>query len=101
TVYEAEVVGLTLAAKLISTERNMKYPASIFVDNQAAIQAGENHYTKSGSYLVEHFRRMTKRLAKNRDNQGQNFHLTLRWIPGHKGVEGNELADAAAKEAAK
>ncbi|KAG2059792.1 hypothetical protein BDR06DRAFT_858380, partial [Suillus hirtellus] len=25
----------------------------------------------------------------------------LCWIPGHKGVEGNKLADAAAKEAAK
>jgi ribonuclease HI len=100
TVYEAEAVGLTLAAKLISTERNMKYPASIFIDNQAAIQSGESRYTKPGSYLIDHFRKMTKRLAKNRDDRGLNYHLTLRWIPGHKGVEGNELADAAAKEAA-
>lgn len=41
TVYEAEVVSLSLAAKLIATERNMIYPASIFIDNQAAIKSGE------------------------------------------------------------
>ncbi|KAG2130237.1 hypothetical protein DEU56DRAFT_721721, partial [Suillus clintonianus] len=29
-----------------------------------------------------------------------NFDLTVRWIPGHKEVEGNELADVLAKEAA-
>jgi ribonuclease HI len=100
TVYEAEVVGLTLAVKLLATESNVTYPASIFVDNQAAIQSGESHNTKPGGYLVEHFRRSTRALAKRRREQEHNFDLTVRWIPGHKGVKGNELADEAAKEAA-
>lgn len=101
TVYEAEVVGLTLAAKLIATEQDMTYPASILIDNRAAIQSGENSCTKPGGYLVEHFRRMTKQLAKRRKEMELDFNLTIRWIPGHKGVKGNELADAEAKEAAK
>jgi len=100
TVYEAEVVGLTLAAKLLATEQNVVYPVSILVDNQAAIRSGESHNTNPGSYLVEQFRRMTKSLAKRRRENGQNFDLTIRWVPGHAGVKGNKLADEAAKEAA-
>jgi len=88
-------------AKLLATERNATYPASIFIDNQAAIQSGESHKTKPGSYLVENFRSMTRYLAKQRREQRRNFDLTLRWIPGHSGVTSNEMADEAAKEAAK
>ncbi|OAX41429.1 hypothetical protein K503DRAFT_837153, partial [Rhizopogon vinicolor AM-OR11-026] len=77
TVYEAEVVGLTLAAKLLATEQNVEYPASIFVDNQATIQSGESHRTKPGGYLVENFRRMTRVLAKRRHEQGRNFAVTV------------------------
>ncbi|KAG2067466.1 hypothetical protein BDR04DRAFT_1027444, partial [Suillus decipiens] len=99
-VYEAEVIGLTLTAKLIAMEKHMTYPALIFIDNQAAIQSSESQYMKLGRYLVEHFQNLTVQLAKQRDDKGLNFDLTIRWIPGHKGVEGNKIADEAAKKAA-
>lgn len=100
TVYKAEVVGLMLAAKLLATEPNIVYPATIFIDNQAAIKSGESHRTKPGGYLIENFRSMTRFIAKRRAEQERDFKLTVRWIPGHKGIIGNELADKAAKEAA-
>jgi hypothetical protein len=34
TVYEAEAVGLTLAAQFLSMEDGVTFPVSIFVDNQ-------------------------------------------------------------------
>ncbi|OAX36544.1 hypothetical protein K503DRAFT_291191, partial [Rhizopogon vinicolor AM-OR11-026] len=43
-VFEAEEVGLTLAAKLITTEPRLIFPISISIDNQASIQAGESFY---------------------------------------------------------
>jgi ribonuclease HI len=96
TVFEAEEVGLTLAAKLISSERDLHFPISILVDNQASIQSGESFYSSPGSYLADKFRRMMNRIAKdNRD-----FDITVRWIPGHSDVHGNEEADKQAKRAA-
>ena len=100
TVFEAELVGLTLATKLLATEQQVTYPATIFVDNKAAIQSGETSTTKSGSYLVDTLRRMIHTIAKCRHEQELDFDLTVRWIPGHKDVEGNELADKEAKKAA-
>jgi len=95
TVFEAEEVGLTLAAKLIATERNLRFPLSIFVDNQASIQSGESFYSRPGSYLADRFRRMMQLIAKNNND----FDVTVRWVPGHADVHGNEEADKQAKRA--
>ncbi|KAG1782711.1 hypothetical protein EV702DRAFT_1192379 [Suillus placidus] len=54
TLYEAETVSLTLAAKLISTERHLSFPLSISIDNQAALKSSENTYTMSGTMLCPH-----------------------------------------------
>lgn len=99
TVYEAEVVGLTLAAQLLSREEDVTYPVSIFVDNQATIRSGDVFSTKSGHYLIDHFRSMITDVKKA--NRDRRFTVTVRWISGHDGVMGNELADQEAKKAAK
>jgi hypothetical protein len=42
TVFEAEEVGLTLAAQLLATEHNPVFPVSISVENKASIYTGES-----------------------------------------------------------
>jgi hypothetical protein len=56
-------VGLTLAAQLLSTEEDITYPVSIFVDNQATIKSGDLFSTKPGHYLIDHFRRIILKLV--------------------------------------
>jgi ribonuclease HI len=100
TVYKAEIVSLMLAAKLLLTEEQPVSLASIFIDNKAAIQSGASPSTTAGSYLIDKFARSTRAVAKKFQDQDSELQLTVRWIPGHKGVLGNELADAEAKRAA-
>ncbi|OAX33069.1 hypothetical protein K503DRAFT_674151, partial [Rhizopogon vinicolor AM-OR11-026] len=96
TVFEAEEVGLTLAAKLIATEPHLSFPLSISIDNQASIQAGKSFYTRPRSYLADRSRRMMHQIARRHDN----FEVTIRWVPDHSDVHGNEEADKLAKLAA-
>jgi ribonuclease HI len=98
TVYESEAVGLTLALQLLSSEDDITYPVSIYVDNQATIKSGDMFSTRPGHYLIDHFRRLVMKLKKA--SQDRNFKVTVRWISGHDGVEGNEVADQEAKKAA-
>ncbi|KAH7918293.1 hypothetical protein BV22DRAFT_993783, partial [Leucogyrophana mollusca] len=95
-VFEAEVVGLTLAAQLIRTECDMVFPISIYIDNQVAIRSGELLNPRPGYHLVNRFLRQTKVLAKAHN---QSFDVTVRWISGRGGVAGNEEADCEAKRA--
>ncbi|KAG2068145.1 ribonuclease H-like protein, partial [Suillus decipiens] len=95
TVFEAEVVGLSLAAELITTEEDPTFPLSIFTDNQAAIQSGEGFYSHLGAYLIDHFCSRMKKLAR----KNSNFKSTVRWVPGHSEVHGNDEADKHAKKA--
>jgi len=99
TVFEAEAVGLILAAHLLSTKNEATFPASILADNQAVIRSGENLTAKSGHHLLLRFRNSIRRLQDKKDLDKKD--VTVRWIAGHKDVEGNEVADREAKLAAK
>lgn len=101
TVYEAETLGLTLAAQLLLTERNVEYPASILLDNQAAIRCGEAKSKEGSGFLASQLDEMTRYIERRRRRNGNDdFKLTIRWVPGHEGIIGNELADQEAKKAA-
>ncbi|KAF9030037.1 hypothetical protein BDZ89DRAFT_917340, partial [Hymenopellis radicata] len=79
-------IGLLLALDIIeNTPRLTK--ATILLDSQAAIMAIRNGSTGGGGqYLVEEFYRRLKTLASKR----KSLQLEIRWIPGHRGAEGNE-----------
>ena len=95
TVYEAELVGIILAAHLLKAERGGQ-EAEIGVDSQAAMDALNLNKPTPSHYLVDEARKMLKAVKV----QHPTTKLLVRWIPGHMGIEGNELADSEAKKAA-
>jgi len=95
TVFEAEAVGLLLTAHLLTQRREVSFPATIYADNQAAIQSSSHPTAKLGHYLLIHFRKLMKCL-QNKKNVAHEA-LLLNWIAGHTDILGNELADREAK----
>ena len=95
TVYEAEVAGIALAVDII-IEMQVTGKIAILLDNQAAITSMTKRKPHSGQALVK----MAQESICNLINRHHEIELTIVWVPGHEGVEGNEKADRAAKEAA-
>ena len=97
TVYAAELQGVYMAMNIAiakATTNPIIQKIIIFTDNQASITSTAEPKTQSGQYIL-------KRIVENIDQLRQrgNIALEIRWIPAHRGVSGNELADAVAKEA--
>ena len=85
-----------LALELISKEPPYR-SASIALDNVAAIQATSLTKSTPGSYLVDSIREAAESTFIHRGRAP----LTLRWVPGHVEIEGNERSDEEAKRAAR
>ena len=64
---------------------------SIAIDNQVAI----NHSSAPGQQLTDFFLNQMTEIAR----QHRGVPIKIRWIPGHKGILGNEEADKLAKQA--
>jgi ribonuclease HI len=107
TVYAAELSGIEMALAQAKEEnegqdeigqrQQQAREVIIFSDSQAAIQAVQNPQRPSGQYVLaliyNHMR------AIRSQTQGPT-NITIRWIPAHVGVDGNEYADEEAKGAA-
>ena len=90
TIADAEVEGIFNALSHFKSTYNGEKKLFICADSQAAIkrlkmQDGDKRALE------------TKRLALSITSSGVS--ITLRWVPSHLGIEGNELADKVAKEA--
>ena len=87
-VFAAETLALATAAKYLKSENTI-----IFTDSQAAIKAIDNPRNQSGQAIIKQYLD-----AIDQTRPSQSVHVV--WIPGHEGIEGNEQADEAAKNAA-
>jgi ribonuclease HI/endonuclease/exonuclease/phosphatase family metal-dependent hydrolase len=95
-VYTAEITALELAAEIAILSPPSYTKCVIYVDSQAAIK-GINKPSKQSGQMI-----LTSAIAKIQAlADGRRMVIEIIWVPGHEGVEGNEMADEAAKEAAK
>lgn len=92
---EVKLAALCLALELIRRQ-NRVINCSIGLDNVAAILAVSAPREAEADYLVDRFHALYD-LTKAKHPR---MKLTLRWVPGHKGIRGNELVDRHAKKAA-
>jgi ribonuclease HI len=95
TVFEGELVGTILALDIILAEPRLR-TATILLDSQPAIKALHANRPQPGQQLIQLFHKQLKKLLQLR----RSFQLRLVWVPGHRGVPGNEHADELAKQAA-
>jgi ribonuclease HI len=96
TVYAAELQGISLALQIAQEyveQGGRRRNVAIYTDNQAAIWSIAKAEGRSGAYILEEIARQVQQLQ----DMGQT--VTVRWIPAHVGIPGNEAADRAAKEA--
>lgn len=91
TVYQAEVIAIANAADMMIKADIRNQTICILSDSQAALRAIASPRVKQ--LLVGN-------CIDNLNMLSQSNHVRLMWVPGHSDFEGNEQADALAKNGA-
>lgn len=100
TTFDAESVGILLSLHLLQQhidELGSKN-CSASLDGKSVIEATQKLRLGTGQHIIEQIHN-TARIMATKAKMEKAF--TLAWVPGHCGLEGNELADIEAKEATK
>ncbi|XP_063707917.1 uncharacterized protein LOC134836669, partial [Culicoides brevitarsis] len=88
TIFQAEVLAIELAAQYCLESKYSNKDINILSDSQAALEALNDSCITSK--LVFECRIFVNDLASSN-------RVTLMWVPGHCGIEGNEKADSLAR----
>ncbi|KAJ5667630.1 hypothetical protein N7507_003494 [Penicillium longicatenatum] len=104
-VFTAELAGIEMTLdKFKSMHQSNTRELVIFANSRAAIQAVQNPKRPSGQHILRaiyaHVHELRTRTPTVPSNPSEDILISIRWIPAHVGVPGNELADTAAKHAA-
>jgi hypothetical protein len=93
-VFDAELYAIYRAVMRFGKRREHNQDYTIFTDAQAAIERCKTDSQGPGQEIARAIITWSTEIAERGNT------LTLRWVPGHAEVEGNEVADEMAKEAA-
>jgi ribonuclease HI len=88
-IFQAEAMAVLKGAETIENLNLSNLKIEFYTDNQGVLKALNKRIIKNGIILSCHD--TLNKLAINNT-------VTLNWIPGHMGYEGNERADTLAKE---
>jgi ribonuclease HI len=95
-VFEAEVAAIKMAVDMARNTSEMYRECNIYADSLSAITATVKPVRQSGQSTI--MTAISSIEALQRKNP--SIRITITWVPGHRGIEGNDIADREAKKAA-
>ena len=93
-VFDAEVYALLEAIRLLNNRGETGASYTVFSDSQAAIFRLLHEECGPAQALAR------AAIDASRELRSRGSDITIRWTPSHRGVAGNERADALARQAA-
>ena len=93
-VFDAEVYALQEAVRLLNDRGETGGSYTVFSDSQAAIFRLLHEECGPAQALAR------EAIEASQELRSRGCDITIRWTPSHRGVTGNERADALAKQVA-